>query len=258
MQPQAGYQTPYEHNHANPNHSAAQLSTSQVFGESATRQRVARVFQMSKSMNFVSFHNTEPRTRAYRHAQTNKESLEKQRLVERKGGYHKYEKIEAVTQYEQGTVGFMPEAGRFDTDTVGEEWRRRQAAQQRTQQIYQAKRGEAVAREERRWEQMEAAKVAEAEKYARYRDDPLMGKKNVGSMPFDPVTLRYNDGDDGARLAYEDERIRYRAALRAKNIHEKQNGCGFDTLTGGEMRKISTPAAPKLEANFAHAEQSHW
>lgn len=239
-------------------HNAATLSTSQVFGEGAHRPQQARVFTLVHRRDFVPFNNTEPRTRAYRHAQTNKESLEKQRLVERKGGFHKYEKIEAVTQYEAGTVGYMPEAGRFDTDTVGEEWRRRKAAHERAQQVYSAKREEAVVREEERWAQMEAQKKAEVEKYQRYREDPLMGKKNVGSMPFDVVTLKYNDGADGARMAYEDEQIRYRAALRAKNIHEKSNGSEYNPLTGQEGHRVPTPAQPVHQANYAHADHSHW
>lgn len=238
--------------------SAADLSTSQVFGSAPALPRQARVFQLTQRMDFVPFNNTEPRTRAYRLAQMNKESLEKQRLAERKGGYHKYEVIKAVTEYEEGTVGFVPESGRFDTDTVGEEWRRRKAKHERSQRIYNQKREENVVREEERWRKMEEAKKAEVEKYTRYRADPLMGKKNVGSMPFDVVTLKYNDGDDGARLAYEDEQIRYRAALRAKNLHEKSTGSSFDPVTGGTARRIPTPNRPVHEANYAHADHSHW
>lgn len=252
-----GPAAPVHSNQHNAGHSAANLSTSQVFGDSG-RPRQARVFQLAQRPDFVPFNNTQPRTRAYRHAQLNKESLEKQRLVERKGGYHKYEKIEAVTQYEAGTVGFMPEAGRFDTDTVGEEWRKRQAANERAKQIYEAKRQQNVVREEERWAMMEQQKKEEFEKYQRYREDPLMGKKNVGSMPFDPVTLRYNDGADGARMAYEDEQIRYRAALRAKNIHEKSNGGEFNPVTGEAGLRVPTPPKPVHQANYAHADHSHW
>ena len=261
LQPNARHhqqQVPVGRNNSSISNNASQLTTSQVFGEPTAVPTQARVFTLVNRRDFVPFNNVEPRTRAYRLAQMDKESLEKQRLVERKGGYHKYEKIKAVTEYEAGTVGFMPESGRFDTDTVGEEWRRRQAKIERAQQIYNNKRQENIVREEHRWAKMEEQKKAEVEKYTRYRADPLMGKKNVGSMPFDVVTLKYNDGADGARMAYEDEQIRYRAALRAKNLHEKSTGSSFDPITGGNARVVPTPQRPTLEANYAHADHSHW
>jgi hypothetical protein len=249
----SGEQSQYNHN--NQHYQAAQLSTSQVFG--SPRQQ-ARVFLMSRRPDFVVYNNVNPRTRAYRQAQTNKESLEKQRLVERKGGFHKYEKVEAVTQCEEGTVGFMPESGRFDTDTVGEAWLQRKSAYKRRQEIDALKRAEHAKREMHHVEKNKALKLSEVEKYARYREDPLMGKKNVGSMPFDVVTLKYNDGDDGSRLQYEDSQIRYRAALRAKNIHEKTSGSTFDPVTGKDSRHIQTPQKPTFQANYAHADHSHW
>lgn len=79
-------------------------------------------------------------------------------------------------------------------------------------------------KEEERWERIEAEKKKEEERVLYLRDHTLKvkkkmrwiiqnlftffsflsfkAKKNESSVPYDPVTLKYNDNADGIRLRY--------------------------------------------------------
>merc|ERR1719198_2080183 len=83
------------------------------------------MLRSASAPHFVPFFNIQPRTRAYRKSQMDKEGIEKQRLKERKGGFHKYTEFKAVTGSEPGEPGYSSEAARFDTDAVGAEQRRK-------------------------------------------------------------------------------------------------------------------------------------
>merc|ERR1719326_2270764 len=216
----------------------------------------AAMLRAASAPGFVPFFNIQPRTRAYRKSQMDKEGIEKQRLKERKGGFHKYTEFKAVTGSEPGQPGYSTEAARFDTDVVGAEQRRRQ----REKQAYDNRIGHLhknfLAREDRRFERMAEEKRLEEDKYRRYRADPLMGKKNVSGVPYHPVTLQYNDGDDGRRMEYEDAKIRFRAARRAKNMHEKSRSVDYDVVSGVNARRLPTPVDPGPVPDYAYAQHS--
>lgn len=185
-----------------------------------------------------------------------KEGIEKQRLKERKGGFHKYTEFKAVTGSEPGEPGYSTEAGRFDTDAVGAEQRRRKKIQASYDSRIKARHTNYLAREERRFERMDEEKRLEEDKYMRYRADPLMGKKNVSGVPYHPVTLQYNDGDDGRRMAYEDAKIRFRAARRAKNMHDKSRSVDYNVVSGIDMSRLPTPVDPGPVPDYAYAQHS--
>jgi len=93
-------------------------------------------------------------------------------------------------------------------------------------------------------------------------------KKNASGVPYNTVTLQYNDGADGERLRYlsnlflldssyfnlaccinrhEDDMVRYRGALRAQHLVE----CGdtradYDILNGKTVQQQMAPARPSL------------
>jgi len=160
----------------------------------------ATMLRSASAPNFVPFFNIQPRTRAYRKSQMDKEGIEKQRLKERKGGFHKYTEFKAVTGSEPGEPGYSSEAARFDTDAVGAEQRRKKQMIAAYDSMINARKDKHLAREDRRFKRMEEEKRLEEDKYSRYRADPLMGKKNVSGVPYHPVTLQYNDGADGRRM----------------------------------------------------------
>jgi hypothetical protein len=198
--------------------------------------------------DFVPFHNTEPRTREVRRAQTDKETLEKQRLKARTGGFHKYDEHQTITGYEEGTPGHVPEAARFDTDAAGMEFERRQAALQSKHAMWETKRLQQMEREDERWRRMDEAAQKEHQQWQRYRDENAFGKKNIGSVPYNAITLMYNEGRDGEELRFNDEVVRYRAALRAQRLQKNNMGEGINPLTGEKMELSSVPPIPSRES----------
>jgi hypothetical protein len=72
-------------------------------------------------------------------------------------------------------------------------------------------------------------------------------KKNSSGVPYNTVTLQYHDGLDGNRLRHNDDLVRYRGALRAKNLLE----CGdtrvsYDILNGANLPPHVPPARPQV------------
>lgn len=194
--------------------------------------------------DFVRFYNVAPRTRKVRRAQLDKETLEKQRLKDRTGGYHTYDEFQRVVGYESGTPGFQTEAQRFDRDSAGEEQRLRKSRLQRQNLILEKRREENRQREERRIRLEEEKRTAEKERWRALQNDPMAGKKNVGSTPYDQITLRYNDGKDGQRLKYQDSLVKWRAAHRARRLQEKAMGGNANPITGQPQRLIEVPKRP--------------
>lgn len=138
----------------------------------------------------------------------------------------------------------LSDADRFRTDVAGEERRRRDAAQVAQQQRLVQKRDSALAREERRWESMASASVAEDHRMDRKRALGLAAKKNAPSLPFNPITLEYGNNYDGGMLQHKDEMVKYRSALRTHNLYTKQNG-DFNPVTGEPRRDVNPPAKPQ-------------
>merc|ERR1712037_588679 len=131
---------------------------------------------------------------------------------------------------EPGEPGYATEAGRFDTDAVGAEQRRRKQVQAAYDSRIQARHKNYLDREERRFERMDEEKRLEEDKYMRYRADPLMGKKNVSGVPYHPVTLQY------------------------KNMHDKSRSVEYNVVSGLDVPRLSTPVDPGPVPNYAHAD----
>jgi hypothetical protein len=97
--------------------------------------------------------------------------------------------------------------------------------------IIDARRQERLDREEERWQITEQARQLENERgIALQQTDKA--KANLSSLPYDPITLMYNDGNDGQRLKYYDDKVKYRAGLRAQNMqkHDMSTPCATTRL----------------------------
>lgn len=186
------------------------------------------------SGDWVRFHNLKPRKRSERRAVLDKESLEKARLAQRVGGFERYEDPGSVAGSAAGaaSAGYMPESERFITDVAGEAKLQREEAAARKAAAILRRREESRQREELRWKRMDEAKKEEEDRVRRMREDGGKAAKNVGSMPYDFVTLQYRKGEEGERLKYQDDRVKYRAAMRAQHLHALSSGQKYDVLTG--------------------------
>merc|ERR1711934_388391 len=104
------------------------------------------------------FRNCKPLGRDEKKAMNDKESIEKQRLRERREEYFHFEEPLSRAQGGVGaaqphSVGWIPEADRFNTDSAFAEQQERRKGDER---FWDARRDASVRREEQRWEHMEA------------------------------------------------------------------------------------------------------
>lgn len=175
-----------------------------------------------------------------------KETLEKQRLKTRTGGYHKYDEFQKIVGHERGTPGYQNEAQRFDTDTAAEEHHLKQAKLERQKRIYDKRREENLKRDELRYERERERQAKEFERWKKLRDNPKFGLKNNGSTPYNQITLQYNEGRKGQELKYQDSMIKWRAAHRARRLQEKMMGDNINPITGQPQSLMDVPERPSM------------
>merc|ERR1712216_55919 len=181
------------------------------------------------------FRNCKPLGRDEKKAMNDKESIEKQRLRERREEFFHFEEPNArkaggVSAAGVGSVGWIPEAERFNTDSAHSEKVAQNERRQAEEKFWDARREANVHREEKRWEQMEQAEehqmaIDESMKEARSR-------KNAGSIPYDLLTLRYHDTDDGNKLLETDAHARERQHGRMCQMYDDSNKSGYNPVTG--------------------------
>ena len=188
--------------------------------------------------------NIQPRTREERRNLADKETLEKDRLKKRNEGYNRYVDLGKVTEPLSDAVGYLAEHERFDTDSAFEEKSLRDAALEKRELMYERKRIEQSVREEDRWTKIDAQKREQELKEEQWREDGSKAKRNTSSVPYNPITLMYNDTLDGERLRHADNTIRYRAALRAAALQSRMTCEGFNPVTGESMNMLDPPNPP--------------
>eukprot|EP01029_Cantina_marsupialis_P029392 TRINITY_DN780245_c0_g1_i1.p1 TRINITY_DN780245_c0_g1~~TRINITY_DN780245_c0_g1_i1.p1 ORF type:complete len:212 (+),score=47.09 TRINITY_DN780245_c0_g1_i1:115-750(+) len=192
----------------------------------------------------VPYRNIKPRTREERRNNVSKETLEKARLIQRPGMRGVDIPINVLEQ-DKESCAFIEEASRFNTDTVGEFKRERDIKTQQSHQRLEYKRQMNAKRDDDRWRHMEAQDEREKQKWAARRGTGEFGRKNNGSVAYDPVTLKYNDGNDGERLAYHDKLVRHRIGTRAQRLQNHMTGDGYNPITGERLREVRVPDAPQ-------------
>lgn len=177
------------------------------------------------------FQNIRPRSRTEREGMRDREAIEKQRLKDRVGGFHQYEDFKGVSAPAQQSSLYQADNERFDTDFASEDKRRREAERSRKQQIIGAHRNEIVGREMNRWDRMEQEDAKEAAKIQSMADKWQAGQKNNASVAYNPLTLQYDQNEQGRRLQQSDAKIIERADQRKAHLDNRMNG-GFNILTG--------------------------
>mmetsp|Transcript_6894 Transcript_6894/g.16429 ORF Transcript_6894/g.16429 Transcript_6894/m.16429 type:complete len:225 (-) Transcript_6894:71-745(-) len=198
------------------------------------------------------FRNIKPRTRQQRRQLADKETLEKSRLRERTGGYHKYiDYGKGLTSQQPGSAGYIPEADRFHTDVAGEEKLLRDARVARGEQIISARREANAAREGERWARIDAAARNEAERWDEIRETGERAKRNKSSVPYNPLTLEYHESHEGLKLRYADDLVRYRAAQRAYTLQSHDVSTDYNPISGGALAKPTPPARPPAPDGLA-------
>lgn len=205
------------------------------------------------------FRNIKPLTREERKAQKDKVALEKDRLMKRTGLEARiYRENAPKTQMglivpETNAAGFLSDADRFHTDVSGEEYLARKAKHESKQAEYAHKRVLRAQREEERWEDIQQRKKEEEDYWDEQRQAGEKARKNHSSVPYDPLTLRYNEGLDGERLRFYDDKVRFRAAARSRNLQRcGDTRAGYNIINGHNRDQLRVPPMPQPETNLAN------
>jgi len=187
--------------------------------------------------------NIQPQTRKERQAQSFRDDLEKMRLRQRRENYCVYE--EGGVDQPEGSLGFISEADRFVTDIAAVNKAERDAEFHRKEQMYYNRRITKAEGEEQRWRTIEMTHQLEQKRMEEMRANNAFARSNKTSMPYNPISLRYDDGNDGERLRFSDDSLRYRGALRAEHLQRRQTSTGYDPITGAPINRVHVPDLPR-------------
>jgi len=186
--------------------------------------------------------NIQPQTRKERQAQSFREDLEKMRLRARRENYCVFE--EGGVDQPKESLGYISEADRFVTDMAAVNKSERDAEFNKKEQMYYNRRMGRAENEEKRWRTIEMQHQLEQKRMEEMRANNSYARSNKTSMPYNPISLRYDDGHDGQRLRYSDDSLRYRGALRAEHLQRRMTSTGFNPLTGEPISRVHVPDAP--------------
>ncbi|RLN59073.1 hypothetical protein BBJ29_004367 [Phytophthora kernoviae] len=209
----------------------------------ANYRRMPANSKASVTSSAREFNNIPARSREQREAVCDKEQREKERLRVRKEGFVRVDTSvtgSAMLVYTPQSQGFMSDADRFHTDTAGEERVYRNEARTRVKMQDERRRQETVSRDMRRWEAMDASAAEERRRGEALRASGSKARRNKCGEPFNPITLKYNDGKDGERLQAADAAIKHRAMVRAQNLQHHNSREGINPITGDPIRRIQT------------------
>lgn len=59
----------------------------------------------------------------------------------------------------------------------------------------------------------------------------MAGKRNCNGLPYNPITLQYDNSDQGRKLKARDDDAKVRAFVRSQNLDSRSNS-GYNILTG--------------------------
>ena len=143
------------------------------------------------------------------------------------------------------SLGYIADADRFVTDIAALNKMERDASVHKKAQQCYIKRLDRAEKEERRWGEIELAYEIEKKRMDQQRENFAYARSNKTSMPYDPITLRYDNGADGDRLRFSDESLRYRGALRAEHLQRRGASTPWDPITGQARQTVHVPEPPR-------------
>ena len=189
-----------------------------------------------------------------------REAIEKARLRERTGAYHRYEDPGPLTAVDPSCPSSLdPREAFIATEDVARlEHLDRQYQQALREELNERRRAEQVSRDSERWGSVEKKIVLDNQKVQRMQQDAIIGKKNHSGHPFNIVTLEYQNNREGARLAYHDQLQKYRGELRSTYL-AVHGHLGFNPITGEQTIPLNIPPKPERPPlDSKNADFSKW
>lgn len=188
------------------------------------------------------FRNIVPRSREEYNFSTNSDAMQKERLMNRRECHKPYDGMPHPFAQTQDSCAYVDELERFSRDSCQQEYERRHYEQAKLQAKHDAKRQRDFAREGKRWNEIEADYEYEVQNAQNLKERPI-AMNNQNSVYYNPITLKYQENYDGKKLQYEDDRVKYRNALRSQQTYEKSFSQPFNPITG-EPYPASIPLPP--------------
>lgn len=144
---------------------------------------------------------------------------------------------------ERGSALYLSEKDRFRGTFVQEERLRREESLVRKKKDLERRRllNESLGEQRRKNEEEKALKEQKRLDALQMKGSP----KNEGSLPYNPLTLEYDCTFEGKMLEFEDDKIKYRAKLRARKLYYEQNRNGYNPITGECCPEEKTPDKPE-------------
>eukprot|EP00924_Labyrinthula_sp_SR-Ha-C_P015908 snap_masked-scaffold_4-processed-gene-12.17-mRNA-1 protein AED:1.00 eAED:1.00 QI:0/0/0/0/1/1/2/0/176 len=129
---------------------------------------------------------------------------------------------------------YMSEKNRFTGSFVAEERERRLKKLEKEKFKLEKKQDlhRNLREMRKRHEEIKTKAWDERLKYLQKKGSP----KNNPSVPYNPLTLEYDNSPQGRRLKYEDEKTIYRAKLRSKKIYFEANRNGYNPINGESVK----------------------
>eukprot|EP00933_Yihiella_yeosuensis_P029241 TRINITY_DN2290_c0_g1_i1.p1 TRINITY_DN2290_c0_g1~~TRINITY_DN2290_c0_g1_i1.p1 ORF type:complete len:197 (-),score=32.24 TRINITY_DN2290_c0_g1_i1:161-751(-) len=188
----------------------------------------------------------EPRSRSQRHGLKTRESLERERLKHRTGGYFRYENVRNPIDHAKDAPAYMSHKAQFTAGPFCEEvnFAERESRKLRKDDVTEARRAVSYSREEHRWRCIANQDQAALDRVDRMQKDPMMGRKNVSGQPFNIVNQTYDKTPAGSQLEHHDNMVRYRSRVREATM-AMRNHLGFNPIIGEQTLQVSLPPPPR-------------
>lgn len=188
----------------------------------------------------------QPRSRSSRHELRTKDSLEKERLKHRSGGFYRHQDIRNPIDVHAACPSGIGNKERFNAGAFCEEVNHFEREYKKVvrDDVTEGRRARNLEREESRWRAISAQHGAQQGRVDRMQSDPMMGRKNVPGQPYNIVSQVYDKSSAGAQLEHHDNMVRYRSKVRTASL-AMRNHLGFNPIIGEQTHAISIPPPPR-------------
>ena len=106
-----------------------------------------------------------------------------------------------------------------------------------------------------RWNQMVDKTKVEEEYYQQLRDDGSKARKNRSTVAYDILTLQYNQDEVGIQQKYDDDMVRYRAAMRSNALVIKGDSRVAYNIISGDSRSPLKHPDPVVKPGYTLRQQ---
>mmetsp|Transcript_41215 Transcript_41215/g.66841 ORF Transcript_41215/g.66841 Transcript_41215/m.66841 type:complete len:186 (-) Transcript_41215:351-908(-) len=173
-----------------------------------------------------------------------RDDLEKFRLAHRKEGFLRYNTPNDIVKPDTRSAAYADEPNRFFRDTAQEEKDRRDAQRWRKEDLLELKRIQSIDREEQRWENI-ALGIKRFDEQTLKLQKRDLAKRNANSVQYNPITLKYYNGKEAAKMKEKEQRMRERAVQRSEFMYTKFNG-KVNILTG-QPKDVPQKGLPPID-----------